>query len=201
MNVNGLVKGVLVCAAVVAAVLPAPALAHDGMHPDAPNPSPNATVTQEVGYADVTVEFGRPGVKGRTGEIWGKLVPYNAGEPRPWMGGANGNTVITFEEKVKIDGHDLAAGSYGLLMIPAADAWTFIFSTNSKRLGIMQYTPDEDALRIEVSPEKADHQEWLNYEFKKVGDVTSSLSLHWENLSVGFTIEAMDHREEKSSDG
>ena len=189
-------KRSLAYVALATMVVAAPAaVSHDGKHPDAPNPSPNATVSQEVGYAAVTVIFGRPGVKGR--KIWGELVPYNGGEPRPWLAGANGNAVITFEEAVKIDGNELAAGSYGLMMVPAEDEWTIIFSKNSKRMGIIRYTPDEDVLRIKAKPQSAEFEEWLDYKIKKTGELTADLSLHWENLKVGFTIEAQDHRTEK----
>lgn len=184
----------VVFAAVMA--MSGPVAAHDGEHPDAPNPSPNAVAAQEVGFGMVTVEYGRPGVKGREGKIWGELVPYNEGNPRPWLAGANGNAVITFEEDVKVNGHELAAGSYGLMMIPSPEEWTIIFSNNANRLGILEYTPEDDALRIEVTPERADYREWLEYEFTKTGDVTADLSLHWENLKVGFTIDAPDHRQE-----
>lgn len=182
-------------AAIVTLALSVTAAAHDGAHPDAPNPSPNTTASQEVGHGAVTIEYGRPGVKGREGKIWGGLVPYNNGEPRPWMAGANGNAVITFDEDVKVNGQDLAAGSYGLLMIPAEDEWTIIFSTNANRRGIMSYTPDQDALRVTATPEQAPFQEWLTYEFTKTGDYTADLHLHWENLKVGFTIEAPEHTE------
>ena len=173
--------------------------AHDGAHPDNPNPSPNATASQEVGYGKVTVDYGRPGVKGRRGKIWGELVKYNGGEPRPWLAGANGNAIITFSEDVKINGHDIAAGAYGLMMIPSEKEWVIIFSKNSNKLGIMKYTKDEDALRIEVSPKRAEYQEWLIYEFEKRSDLSASLNLHWESLKVGFEIVAPDHRKAEDS--
>ncbi len=179
------------------ALLIAPAAwAHDGKHPDAPNPSPNATVSQEVGYGNVAIEYGRPGVKGREGKIWGELVKFGE-DPRPWSGGANGNGVITFAEDVKINGKDLAAGSYGLLVIAQEDSWTFVFSKNASRMGIMSYSADNDALRVEAPVEKADFQEWLAYEFEKTGELTATVNLHWENVKAGFTIEAPDHRKEK----
>jgi len=176
------------------ALLIAPAtFAHDGKHPDAPNPSPNATVSQEVGYGNVSIEYGRPGVKGREGKIWGELVK-SGDDPRPWGGGANGNAVITFEEDVKINGKDLAAGSYGLLVDAGDDTWTFIFSKNAKKLGILSYKSEQDALRVEAKVEKANAQEWLAYEFEKTGELTATVNLHWENVKAGFTIEAPDHR-------
>ena len=177
------------------AVLLAPAVfAHDGMHPDAPNPSPNASVSQDVGHGNVSIEYGRPGVKGREGKIWGELVKPGD-DPRPWSGGANGNAVITFAEDVKINGNDLPAGSYGLLVATDDDAWTFIFSKNAKRLGILSYKKEDDVLRVEAKVEKADPQEWLAYEFEKTGQFTATVNLHWENVRAGFTIEAPDHKE------
>ena len=60
-----------------------------------------AQVTQRLGTdTDITLDFGRPGVKGR--KIWGGLVPYGLypgdnysdGKPYPWRAGANQNTTI-----------------------------------------------------------------------------------------------------------
>ncbi|KAB2840064.1 MAG: DUF2911 domain-containing protein, partial [Melioribacteraceae bacterium] len=39
-----------------------------------PQPSPSATAYQKIGTTDVTINYSKPGVKGRT--IWGGLVPY-----------------------------------------------------------------------------------------------------------------------------
>lgn len=201
MNKKQLSIGTFVCLAVLAVFIALPTLAHDGEHPDDPNPSPNATVSQEVGYAAVTVAYGRPGVKGRNGKIWGELVPYNGGDPRPWGAGANGNAVITFAEEVTINGKPLAAGTYGLMMIPSEKKWTIVFSKNGTKRAARRYKKEEDALRIEVSPEEAEYQEWLNYEIEKTGDLSATLSMHWENLKVGFTIGALDHRTEEKEEG
>lgn len=192
MNISRSLVIVAATVALMFAILPVSAFAHDGKHPDAPNPSPNATTSQEVGYTKVEVKFGRPGVKGRT--IWGDLVPYNGGDPRPWAAGANGSTIITFAEAVKINGEDLEAGSYGLHMIPGEKEWTIIFNTDSSRFGIMKYKGETDALRLTIAPQQAEFQEWLNYDIQKTGDLTAELSLRWENIKVSFTIEGPDHR-------
>lgn len=193
MNIHAPRLNSIMLAVCIAAIVALPALAHDGKHPDRPNPSPNVTVTQEVGHGKVTVVYGSPGVKGRNGKIWGELVPFNDGNPRPWMAGANGNAVITFDEGVTINGHEMPAGSYGLLMIPAEDEWTIILSKNSDRGGVRSYASEEDVLRLTVKPEKTAYREWLAYEFFKKDDFTTTLSLHWENLTVGFEIVAEKH--------
>lgn len=187
---NRFIQSAVFCALTI--VLSLPAIAHDGAHPDAPNPSPNASVSQVVGYGNVSVKFGRPGVKGRT--IWGDVVAYNGGTPRPWVAGANGSTIVTFEEDVKVNGQDLKAGSYGFFIIPAEDEWTLIFSSDSSQYGIMKYSAENDVLRLSVKPEASAHQEWLDYRIEKTGELTATLSLHWEKVKAGVTIEAPDHR-------
>ena len=113
------------------------------------------------------------------------------------LNSAVGSTIITFDENVKIDGNTIAAGSYGLFWIPAEDEWTVILNTDSSQFGFMKYTSEKDALRITVTPEEAEYQEWLSYDFEKTGELTADLNLHWESLKVGFTIEGLDHRTEK----
>ncbi|MBT8387582.1 MAG: DUF2911 domain-containing protein, partial [Ignavibacteria bacterium] len=51
-----------------------------------PRVSQNATVSQKIGIADITINYHRPGVNGRA--IWDALVPYN----QVWRAGANENT-------------------------------------------------------------------------------------------------------------
>ena len=100
------------------------------------------------GVTDITIDYHRPRANGRT--VFGDLVWYD----RVWRAGANDNTTITFEDPVKVEGKDLAAGTYGLHMIPAEDQWTVVFSTNSTSWGSFTYDQAEDALRVTVRPEK-----------------------------------------------
>jgi DUF2911 family protein len=89
---------------------------------DIPRDSQHAVVIQRIGITDITINYHRPLVKGRT--IWGKVVPYG----EVWRAGANENTTIKFSDPVTIEGHELAAGVYGLHMIPKENEWTVIFS-------------------------------------------------------------------------
>ncbi|MDF1518332.1 MAG: DUF2911 domain-containing protein, partial [Lutibacter sp.] len=71
-----------------------------------PQPSPAAKMEQVVGLTDVTVEYSRPSMRGRT--IFGDLVPFG----EIWRTGANENTKITFSNDVTIDGKELKKGTY-----------------------------------------------------------------------------------------
>jgi DUF2911 family protein len=154
-----------------------------------------AHVSQTVGVdTDVTFEFSRPGVKGRT--VWGELVPYGMNEgnkyskekPFPWRAGANENTTVEFNNDVLIEGNKIAAGKYGVHMIPAESKWTVIFNKKNEEWGSYSYDEKEDALRITVQPVAASHQEWLNYGFEKLDGNSAVAFLHWEKLKVPFSI-------------
>ena len=84
-----------------------------------PQPSPKASVMQQVGLTDITIDYSSPAVKGRT--IWGGLVPFG----EVWRAGANAATKITFSKDVTIEGAAVSKGSYSIFMIPssAADCW------------------------------------------------------------------------------
>ena len=147
--------------------------------------SPKAIVKQTVGFTDITIEYGRPGVKGRT--IWGGLVPYNA----VWRAGANEATKITFSTDIKINGKSLKAGSYSFFTIPTKNRWTLIFNKVADQWGAFEYNDAEDALRIEVTPEKKNEcwQEWLAYTINKSSDNSATIRLEWEKLKVPFKVE------------
>jgi hypothetical protein len=146
--------------------------------------SPKAIVEQTVGFTEIKIEYGRPGVKSRN--IWGGLVPYNA----VWRAGANEATKITFSTDVKIDGRKLKAGSYSFFAIPGQKTWTLIFNKVANQWGAFEYNDVEDALRIEVTPMQNDcWQEWLAYTITKSSDKKAVIMLEWEKLKVPFNVE------------
>lgn len=84
-----------------------------------PAASPSCKVEQTVGLTKVTLEYSRPGVKGRTIFAADGLVPYG----EQWRTGANAASKVTFSDDVKVDGKDLAKGSYAILTVPGETEW------------------------------------------------------------------------------
>jgi tetratricopeptide (TPR) repeat protein len=161
--------------------------------------SPQASVSQAVGFAKVGIDYSRPAVKGRT--IYGELVPYglapNAfgnGKPMPWRAGANENTTITLSHDAKINGNALKAGKYGLHMLVYEDEWTVILSNDSDAWGSFFYEEANDALRFKVKPQKVNQVEWLMYGFENLSLGSCDAYLHWGELKVFFTIEFDQHK-------
>jgi Protein of unknown function (DUF2911) len=150
----------------------------------APLESPRSIVQQVVGLTDITVNYCRPAVNGRS--IWGKLVPYG----EVWRAGANENTTVTFSTDVKIAGKPLRAGTYGLHMLPTAKDWTIIFSNASSSWGSYSYDQKEDALRVTATPQALPYtEERLAYRFDNPSATKTTLTLAWEKLAVSVPIE------------
>jgi tetratricopeptide (TPR) repeat protein len=170
----------LVPAALAILALAAPAAAQNNL--TLPDASPKASVSQTVGLSDITISYHRPAVNKRT--VWGELVPYGD----VWRAGANENTTITFSTPVTVGGKPLAAGTYGLHMIPTKGDWTIAFSKQAHAWGSFSYDEKEDALRITVTPKPADYEERLSYRFVDPTMDGVTVALHWEKLEVPFTI-------------
>ena len=158
-----------------------------------PRLSPGASVSQTIGMTDVTLRYSRPGVKER--KIWGGLVPYG----EVWRTGANENTTIQFSTPVKLEGKELPAGIYGLQTIPTEGKWTLILSKDADLWGAFDYKPEHDALRVELTPQPAEHEERMKFEFEDVTDSSATVVLRWEKIAVPFKIETdtMQQVEEK----
>jgi len=149
---------------------------------ETPQPSPLGKIEQKVGLTDVSIEYSRPGVKGRT--IFGDLVPYG----KMWRTGANKNTIVTFSDAVTIDGKELKKGSYALFVKPSATSWDVFFYNDTNNWGTPKTWDDSKvALKTTVKTEKVP----MNIETFtiSVDDITNnqaSIGLLWENIYAGI---------------
>ncbi len=152
-----------------------------------PRVSQAASVSQTIGISTVTVNYHRPGVKGRT--LYGGLVPYG----QVWRAGANENTTVTFSHPVNVEGQDLAAGTYGLHTIPSETDWTVIFSNDHLSWGSFFYDETADALRVEVPVFDAEFTEWLEYGFADLTGESALMELRWGGKRVPVRIDVDTH--------
>lgn len=156
-----------------------------------------AAVSERIGLTDVTVNYDRPAVKGRDGQIWGKLVPegyvdqgFGSSKAAPWRAGANENTTITFSTDVMVEGKPLPAGKYAFFIAYGANECTLIFSHNNTSWGSFFYDPKEDALRVTVKPAPLENKvERMRYEFIDQKENSATIALEWEKLSIPFKVE------------
>ena len=159
-----------------------------------------AVVSEQVGLTQVTITYHRPAVRGREGKIWGEVVHkgfidqgLGNGKLAPWRAGANENTVIEFDNDVKVEGQTLPKGRYGFFIAYDPSESTVIFSKRSDAWGSFFYDEKEDALRVKVKPQPIEKSvESLKYEFSNQTPNSAVIALSWEKLSIPFKVE-VDH--------
>ncbi|MCY7357717.1 MAG: DUF2911 domain-containing protein [Rudanella sp.] len=148
-----------------------------------PEPSPSTTVKQKIGFTDLTINYSRPAVKGRT--IFGKLVPYG----ELWRTGASDATILTITDPLTIAGKPLPTGSYSLFTIPTKREWTVILNSYTEGHGTGGYETKNDVLRFTV---KADSSvrfyESFTIEVQDLVKNGANLYLNWANTSVHFPV-------------
>ena len=150
-----------------------------------PQPSPSAKLEQVVGLTDVSVEYSRPAMRGRT--IFGDLVPYD----KMWRTGANKNTQITFGDDVVIDGTTVKAGTYAIFTKPGMESWEVIFYSDASNWG----TPKEwDETKVAARTTVKSYA--MEYDVQSftisIGDLTSEsavVAFLWEKTYVPVKFE------------
>lgn len=148
--------------------------------------SQHGTVSQRVGFTDISIEYNRPVARGR--RLFGDraMVPWG----KVWHPGADSATIISFSRDVLVEGRPLAAGSYTLWTIPGPDEWTVIFSRAVHVFHIPYPGAQHDALRVTVKPDSGAHMEVLAYYFPVVTPDSTVLRLHWGETIVPVRIRA-----------
>ena len=150
-----------------------------------PQPSPFAKIEQKVGLTDVTLEYSRPSMRGRT--IFGDLVPYG----KTWRLGANANTKITFSTDVTIGDYNVKAGSYAIYAIPSETSWNVIFYSDANNSGLPKNWDDSKVaamLTAEIYPMPM-NIETFTITFDDLTSSSAVLGMLWEAVYVGVKID------------
>jgi hypothetical protein len=98
-----------------------------------------------VDGANISVEYGRPALKGRTP---GKDIdPFDGKE---WRTGADEQTTLKTDKPLKIGTLTVPAGTYGLHTIPVNGTWQLIVSKRASGWGI-PYPAGQDLGRVPMT--------------------------------------------------
>ena len=150
---------------------------------ETPRPSPLGKIEQTIGIMKVTIEYSRPGVKGR--KIFGGLVPYG----QVWRTGANAATQFRTDKALRFGEVTLPAGFYSLFSIPGPSEWTLIINSETGQTGTA-HKPEKDLFRIPMKvsslPQPVERFT-IGFEAGEGGGV---LTLDWDSTraSAAFTV-------------
>ncbi|TWO31701.1 DUF2911 domain-containing protein [Seonamhaeicola sediminis] len=154
---------------------------------ETPAPSPSAKLEQKVGLTDITIEYSRPGVKGRT--IFGELEPWGT----IWRTGANKNTTITFSDDVTFAGTDVKAGTYAIYTrLNSATDWDVMLYSDTNNWGTPQNWDDSKVVasaKVEVE-EIPFNVETFAIDINNIKNDSAILELIWEKsyAAVPFSV-------------
>ena len=150
-----------------------------------PAPSPFQKTEQKVGLTDVTLEYSRPGMKGR--KIFGGLEDFG----KVWRTGANENTKLTFSTDFMVDGKTLKKGTYALYTIPGEKTWDVILYTDATNWGNpRKWDESKVAAKVTVTPiEMPMDIETFTITFDDLTNSSAVLGIMWERMYVPFKFE------------
>lgn len=145
-----------------------------------PAPSPTGKIEQKVGLTDVTVNYSRPGVKGR--EVFVDLEEYG----KMWRTGANSATTLKFSDDVKLEGKEVPAGKYALFSIPGREEWTIMLYKDISIGGnVGAYDESKELTRFKVkSVKNANHVETFTINIGDLKNESATISLMWSDIIV-----------------
>lgn len=146
--------------------------------------SPRRTASADFSTTGVTIEYGSPGVRGRT--IWGDLVPYG----QVWAAGAHNATSIEFDEPLVIGGQRVGPGKYAIFIIPDQEEWTFLINTRYDQHLTDDYSEEENVLSQTVVPEY--HHKVtprLTYQVEPRSQQKGTLYFLWEHVKISVPLE------------
>lgn len=145
--------------------------------------SPHVRTTWTVDGATISIEYGRPYLKGRT--VGKEVAPFG----KEWRTGADEATTLVTDKPLKFGALSLAAGTYTLYTLPGESEWQLIVSKKTGQWGI-PYPAGQDLGRVPMKVEAVAapvEQLTLTIEDTPAGAV---LRVTWgtTSASVAFTV-------------
>jgi len=146
--------------------------------------SPHDKVSAVVGGKHVTIEYGRPGKKGR--EIFGALVPW----AKVWRTGADEATTLTTDGDLTIGDLKVPKGSYALFTLPGQKEWQLIVNKTPKQWGAYSYNAKDDLGKATLAVAAvAVPVEQLTIAVEPAGDKKATLKISWDKTVASVAIQ------------
>ena len=144
--------------------------------------SERGAVSQTLDGTTVVLDYARPTARGRT--IFGGIVPWGV----VWTPGANWATKLETDRDVRINGVDVAAGSYSVWMIPREDRWTMTLNEQTEYFHFQKPDSALGRYHIEAEPLEGSHVEMLTWSFPSVAGDAAVLELAWGDTRVAMQV-------------
>ena len=146
--------------------------------------SPHDAVEVTVKGKKITIDYGRPYLKGR--KVGQELAPYG----KVWRTGADEATALNTEIDLNIGGAKVPAGKYTLYTLPSEGTWKLIINKQTGQWGT-KYDESQDLARIDMKKTALPQSvEQFTISFDKKNENMANLNLDWENTRVSVEVKA-----------
>ncbi len=140
-------------------------------------------VFQQINGTTITIDYGRPALRGRE-QVYGGQIPWGT----VWTPGANWATTLETDHDLTIDGRTLARGKYSVWMEVQPDRWTVILDPRARMFHTAHPKPDSAQFRFQVSPEAVQGPDLLTWSFSGMSASGTTVQMAWAGRSVAFRI-------------
>ncbi len=149
-----------------------------------PAPSPGARVEQAVGLNNFSIDYSRPGVKGR--ELFVEVENWG----QRWRTGANAGTFIEFDTDASFEGQKVPAGRYMVFSIPGQEEWTWsLYSDLSIGGNLDGYDEKNEVAKWTSKTETWDQNvERMTFVFSDMTDNSTNIGLFWGKYYTRFKV-------------
>ena len=145
--------------------------------------SPHESTSAAIGGKKITIEYGRPYVKGRN--VWtDPIAPYG----KVWRTGADEATTITTDGDIMLGSLHVPAGTYSLFTIPGEKEWTLIINKTAKQWGAFKYDQAQDLGRAKMTVKKIPSVEQLTILVEPTGGPKGVLHISWYDTEATIPI-------------
>jgi DUF2911 family protein len=143
--------------------------------------SPHVRTAWTIDGAAITIEYGRPFLKGRPLD---KLAPAG----REWRTGADEATTLITDKPLKFGNLSVPAGTYTLYTVPGDKEWQLVISKSTGQWGV-PYPAGQDLGRVPMSVGKTKTAEQLTISIVDT-PAGGTLRVEWgdTSASVPFTV-------------
>jgi hypothetical protein len=165
-------------------LIAAMAIAQQPPQDNSKRPSPHDTVEVTLKGKKITIDYGRPYLKGR--KVGQELAPYG----KVWRTGADEATALNTEIDLNIGGVKVPAGKYTLYTLPSEGMWKLIINKQTGQWGT-KYDESQDLARVDMKKSALPQSvEQFTISFDKKNENTANLNLDWENTRVSVELKA-----------
>lgn len=147
--------------------------------------SQRAAVSQTLGTTDISLDYSRPLLRGRT-ELFGEVVHWG----ELWTPGANEATVLDVSEEVDLNGHAVPAGRWSMWIIPSqVGPWELVLDPQDTLFHTQRPELSDDQIRFVVDAlDDAPDVEALTWSFPRIAQDGATLEMTWGTTRIPLEV-------------